>query len=97
MLEQTSGSKGSYIIYASCIIQYIYIYNNTYVHIYNYIAIYICIYTLVTTKGAIPLLKKRATGNGPTAFQSGWNGPTAFRPDVNPRAATGQENRNGPT
>ena len=97
MLEQTSGSKGSYIIYASCIIQYIYIYNNTYVHIYNYIAIYICIYTLVTTKGAIPLLKKRATGNGPTAFQSGWNGPTALRPDVNPRAATGQENRNGPT
>ena len=48
-------------------------------------------------QGAIPLLKKRATGNGPTAFQSGWNGPTAFRPDVNPRAATGQENRNGPT
>ena len=66
-------------------------------HIYNYIAIYICIYTLVTTKETIPLLKKRATGNGPTAFQSGWNGPTAFRPDVNPRAATGQENRNGST
>ena len=37
MLEQTGGSKGSYIIYASCIIQYIYI----------YIIIHMCIYTTI--------------------------------------------------